>query len=553
MVKYSKIFRTLGKWTELASMMKRIIPILLFISLGLSAQVVRHDGVDKENPEDPTNMNMTDQERYETKTFIHDGLSQRTKEEECAKLGDPNACDGRGKTTFLGMDSSMFRILSQAYGMIMGMAGGSFEKATPKADAPASGGSGTTPPANGNANANSSEEKSQEDYCRYVAMATEIGGQAMQAMQQQRISSNSTPGENVQKTQLYKAAASHRAKAQTSTIAAVGWGGTFGCYAYMGIAGGINLTTGYWVKLAGSGLMTSFYLSEIKKNNEYADEVKGIADKLPGAGDCNRITQNDCYCAQPETMYDPQYCQQNMHNRNIGKESIRMACVDNQLKADAQCKCASSDTCFDKEFMTMVAGTNFGNAFLGTPDGDAFKALTRGELKGGKTTLASSGQALARHKIRMKEVSDQLGVPDTSVPSNMKGALANMQELGLTSSLAKTLAGNNLKLPGGDKYIGKFQSAYTKPTSYGSFSAASRGVSYTGGGNFRGNNSNNSGFANPFDKFNKNTKSTTGVKTLQFAEEATQQAQITQDKGRPLFEIISRRYQISGLRRLNIE
>ncbi|GAB4020156.1 MAG: hypothetical protein Fur0010_22590 [Bdellovibrio sp.] len=533
-----------------------VLIVFLFVSLGLQAQVVRHDGVDKEDPKNPTNMDITDQERYESKTFIHEGLSNRIMMEECEKLKDSNACQGRGKTEFMGVDSTMFKMLSQVYAMIIGMGDSKFKAketkpgATPTPSptvAPTQ-----TPVAGQNGNANGKEE-SKEDYCRYVAVATEMGGQLMQQMQQSRISSTATPGENVQKTQLYKAAASHRAKATTSTIAAIGWGGTFGCYAYMGTMGGIVTDGFYFLKLAGAGLMTSFYLSEIKKNNEYADEVSAIADKLPGAGDCNRVTQNDCYCAQPETMYDPQYCMQNLHNKNIGKESIRMTCVDDQLKADPQCRCLASDSCFDKQFMSMVGGTNFGNAFLGSPDGDAFKALARGELKGGKTVMASPSQAAARHNNRMKDVANQLGIPDASVPSNMKGGLASLQAMGLPTSLAKTIAGSSIKIPGADKYVGKFQSAYATPkfTSYSRSGA--RSLNYGGGNNFRKSN-NNGGFENPFDKLNKGkSRTASSVNTLEFAQQATEKAQITQDKGRPLFEIISRRYQISGLRRLNIE
>lgn len=537
---------------------KLLILILCLFSQLAWSQVVRHDGTEEtaNDPKNANNMDMTDTERYETKTFIHQGLSDRTMREECAKLDDGNACQGNGKTKFLGMDSALVKMLSQAYATVMGMAGGGFDKA-PVAAKPAAGSTTpTTPPAEGatpNAEA-SGKKETQDDYCKYVAMATEMGGQMMQQLQQSKISSTATPGENVQKTQLYKAAASHRAKAQTSTIAAVGWGATFSCYVYMGVAEGIVRGPSFYIKAAASGLMTSFYLSEIKKNNEYADEIKAIAEKLPGAGECNRITENDCYCAQPETMYDTQYCTQNLNNNKVGQESIRMTCVDNLLKADPQCRCIGSNTCFDKEFVSMVGGTNFGNAFLGSPDGDAFKSLTRGELKNGKTTLATAGQKAARQKARMQEAANQLGLVGPNVSSNQSGLVKGLEDLGLPSSLAKTLAAANLNNPAAGKYVARFQASGKASPYLASYSGGSgiKTMSFSGGSNFGRNKNSGNGFANPFDKLKKN-RATSSIKSMNFAEKAAQEAQINKDKSRPIFEIISRRYQITGLRRLSIE
>jgi len=523
---------------------KFFILILCLFSQLAWAQVVRHDVSEetKDDPKNPTNMDMTDQERYETKTFIHEGLSQRTMQEECAKLDDPNACQGQGRTKFMGVDSQLFKMLSSMYALIVGNIGSGFDKKPPDGKAEWD---KDTP----------KDEKTQKDYCAYVAMGTEMAGQVMQQMQQSNISGVNKPGENVQKTLLYKAAASHRAKAQTSTIAAVGWGGTLGCYVYMGTMGGISPTTSYWVKLAGAGLMTSFYMSEIKKNNEYADEIKGIADKLPGAGDCNKITETECYCAQPETMYDTSACAPFLGNNKIGQESIRMTCVDNQLKADPKCRCLGSNTCFDKEFVSMVGGTNFGNAFLGSPDGDAFKALTRGELKNGKTTLATAGQKAARNKSRMQEAANQLGLTSPSVPSSKAGLVSELENLGLPSSFAKTLAAANLNVPGAGKYLAKFQDAGKISPYYSSYSGSGSGVKtvhFSGGNNYGRKGSSSSGFDNPFNKL-KQKSSGSSIKSLDFAEKAAQEAQINKDKSRPIFEIISRRYQITGLRRLSIE
>ena len=54
-------------------------------------------------------------------------------------------------------------------------------------------------------------------------------------------------------------------------------------------------------------------------------------------------------------------------------------------------------------------------------------------------------------------------------------------------------------------------------------------------------------------KFGKKGKGKTSSKVLNYNEAAMRNADINKDKNRPIFEIISRRYKVSGYKRLSIE
>jgi hypothetical protein len=143
-----------------------ISAFVLMLSLTeVNAQIINNNtsagsGVDGEKTAEE--YDLTDKDRFESQVFVHDGLNNRQIQEECEKLKDSRACQGRGGTKFLGIDSGMVQAVSKVYSMfgaVMGASGGGGFSA-PKAEAPAEGATETA--TEGQAIAGESEGK--QDY-----------------------------------------------------------------------------------------------------------------------------------------------------------------------------------------------------------------------------------------------------------------------------------------------------------------------------------------------------------------------------------------------------
>jgi hypothetical protein len=168
---------------------------------------------------DPKTMDVTDQQRFQSQTFIHEGLSQRKLQEECAKLEDPAACMGKGKTKFMGMDSSLVKALSKAYSMVVGAlnisgaakGGGSSAKSADAGGAQGNAQGAQGGQAGGAAKTDGAQktDKEQTDYCSYIPMGTEAISMFMQQSAQNQLNNLPTNQETVQKDTVFKAARSH--------------------------------------------------------------------------------------------------------------------------------------------------------------------------------------------------------------------------------------------------------------------------------------------------------------------------------------------------------
>jgi hypothetical protein len=507
--------------------------------------------------QDTNLMDLTDQERYQSETYVHEGLSQRQLKEECAKLEDPAACMGRGKTKFLGMDSNMVKALSKAYSMVvgaLGVSGGGFKvDAKPDPDAPKT--EAKTTDKAGKGKDAGKEKEEQTDYCAFIPMGTEAVAMFMQTSAQSQLNNLPTNQETVQRDTVYKAARSHEEVAKNSQISATGFTATVGCYAVLAaVKPGVMSNPSFWVKSAGSGLLASFFWSEVGKHKDYAKQLREIADRLPGAGDCNPITEKACYCAQPETMYDPQNCLPYLSQKKIAESSIRTSCVDQNLKDDPKCNCVQTDTCYSKEFLQMVNGTNFGKAFLETSDAKSALGLTNGQLISGTTTGATTGLNAA--KSRMNNIASRAKGDSSPLSGAQKAELQAIESFGVPPALAQALASAPFD-SNAQKNLATFQQrgraaaqAATRVASYKNnildFSGG-RGINK---GKSGGNNGPN--IAALLNKAKGGKKGASDGNILKFAEEAQKNADITSHKDRDIFEIISRRYQVSGWQRLEL-
>ncbi len=513
-------------------------------------------------------MDLTDQEKQLSESFIHQGKANRIVEEQCNNSDENRAiCSGRtGKHKFMGMDPAMVQMVSKAYAMIgaMGDVGelskgdgkgvkGWFDK---KADKPA--GEASTATADNKPTPSGEENKKASDYCKYIPTVTETIAQFQQTTAQQTMNELPQNQDTAQKDALEKAAKAHDERAKQSQMQAVGWYGGAACYAARLATGGIALDWASGLKLGAATLLGTFYQNEVSAHKEYASKVREISSKLPGKGDCNPITDRLCYCSEPATENDPQYCLKEMHKKAIAKNSVRTSCINDQMKADPQCKCELSDTCFDKLVLTengveLGLSQGFANSpFKGVRD------LVRGELKGGTLSNESYSASMAAAKRALQELASKL--PDDNSPPPTGDKRKVMDELikrGFPALIAKQMAMAPMP-PGGEKYAAKFQGGALASINAAAVSATkgSNVLDFSGGSGLGTQGAKaQAEEKNDFDlsKFATNNKGKTpNAKVLTFLEKAQNQATIAK-KDTVIFEIISNRYQLSGRKRLEVE
>ncbi len=532
-----------------------IIFFLTFGSLGqaqaqLAGQKVKPGDIpDKASGE----YDLTDQNRFESQVFIHEGLSQRKLDEECSKLKDPRACDGRGKTSFLGVDSTIVQMVAKAYSIIggmMGMQGDAFDFKTKSGGAA----EGSTEGATETATEGAEEDGTKKNYCTLIPAAGEAVAMFAQQMAQNSLKSQPVTQETPQKEMLYRAARSHDARAKSAKIQGSVWGATTACYGAYMAAGGIVIDWKVIAQTAAAGFLTAFWFNEASQQEKYSKEINEIAESLPGRGDCNPHTQLNCYCTQPETMYDPTHCVPELHKKAIANDSFRVPCVDKDLKPDAQCDCISREACFDNEFFSDITAPGFVQ-FAKSSAGKDFRNLTRGQLTNGKLSAAGNSNAASAKKL----LGDLASKASDSKPLDRQGmAIADeFKKYGIPKPLAMLLASQPTTKTGQQKVSGLSADLQESRKKYNAArrSGGSSVLSFSRANGKIGSRNSKKGqnFNSMLNKFKK--KSPTNSKSvLKFAQEAEKKApQITRNKERPLFEIISRRYQVSGWRRLEIQ
>jgi hypothetical protein len=527
-----------------------ILALFLAMSMTTHAQiigVVKSDGSTTSN--DPNNLN--DADTYTRDNYIHSGYQQRELDEACK--GNQEACGGQD------IGSPYAAILGKAYGMIVGAIGGEFKikeeggDATAATDSNASTKEASGPDRNeATHKEGDKDKKTKSDNCKYIAIGTEVIAMFQQQSAQQNLANLPSNTDTAQKDQLFKAAMSHEERAENAKMQVIGWGATSICYSYYAfyaLAGGIQFDWNIGLKLVGSYALLAFYISEKIKHEDAADEVRKIANKLPGKGDCNPISDTACYCAQPETQNDVQYCMPQIRKRQVAATSTQVACLTNKLKADPKCGCLTQNTCYDTEFASNINSLGFGSAFNKSVT-KPFSKLTRGELVGANAAGgANRTSALAKQALR--KVANKYPNFTGNLSKSQKSQAKLLTSKGVPASLGALFASKNPK--GSSKYSGKFRRG-----SMGRISGVRRGRSsknsvlrFGGGG---GLNSKRKKYkSNNFMKnFGKKKVGRKGGKVVKFNNKAIRSAEISRNTSATVFDIISRRYMISGWNRLDL-
>lgn len=522
---------------------KFIYTLILLFSFSIEAQIIGVTNKDGEQKNDPDNLN--DADTYTRDNYIHSGYHQREMDKACK--GNEDACQG------LDVGSPYAAILGKAYGMIVGTLGSEF-KAKEDATASTDGKEPEkTPEQKREAERKEEDKEKKQDYCKYIAIGTEVIAMFQQQTAQTNLANIPMNEETAQRDQLMKSANSHEERADNAKMQVVGWGATTVCYAYYATMGGIQLDWNIGLKLVGSAALLAFYKSEMDKHSDAADKVRALAKKLPGKGDCNPITDKLCYCAQPETKNDVQVCMPQIRKRQMAATSTQVTCLDNKMRADPQCNCVASNTCYDTEFVSNINTMGFGSGFNNSVT-KPFGTLTRGELVGANARGgANQMNALARQALRKAD--KKFPAPRVNLSKKQMSQARLLSSSGVPKKLAATFAGKNLR--GASKYNGKFRGG-SMSKKYAAYSPGRRGnnsvISFSGGSGLQGRQKRKSGSGFNMNKFmKKKGPKTAKGSVVKFRGKAMKAAQVSKNSSASVFDIISRRYMISGWSRLELQ
>lgn len=539
--------------------MRLLASFLLIVSV--STQYSYSGATDDEttiNSED-----LTDQDRHTSENFIHKGLENRTKNELCGEDAETQkACEGQeAEEKFLGMDPSMMSALSKAYTLVIGTSSlgstlvttGEYDKSK-AADAKPDAKPEAKPETETEAKTDADADEKQDDYCRYIPLVTETIATFQQQTSGESISSIPTNQQTAQKDNMYKVVIAHEDRSDIAKMQFTGWGATTACYVGMMTMGAASLYAPQnLLKLAASGLMTGFFKSQVDAHQDYADKVRAVADKLPGKGDCNPITDKACYCAQEETMYDTRNCADEIKARvQAQAKDLSITCVNDKLNADPKCLCAISNTCFSKSFQHKVSGLDLTGAFKSNVL-DHVNSMSNGILKSGQMDGADN-KLFAISQRALKNASKYLKSNKNLSRSQKKEASA-FEKLGLDRSIAQRLASlpttpemkKNQRVIRRSGYSPNRRRSYRRSNKsngkvlrFGSSSGLHKQKSYKKRNSSR------------FSKGKKGSSKSSG-KILKFAQRATNQAQISSHTDKQIFDIISRRYKVSAWKRLEVK
>jgi len=243
-----------------------------------------------------------------------------------------------------------------------------------------------------------------------------------------------------------------------------------------------------------------------------------------------------------------------IRKRQIAANSVQVACMDNRMNPDPKCNCITTDTCYDKEFVNNISGLDFGTGFNQGVTGPLRK-IARGELGQGNVTGSAVRQAaLAKQAMRkIKPIdfnenlnkaqrAEALALTKQGIPASVAGKVASI------NVPRSALRGVRSRL-GNVKYASYGKSAY-------SGKERSKVLSFSGGGDGLNGRGKKSGSSVNFNKFlKKRKKNPKGGKVLSFRDKASRSgsAQISKDTSRSVFDIVSRRYMISGWGRLELD
>lgn len=518
------------------------------------------------DPNDPKKRPLTAKEKILSKQYVHQGHLQRKFKEAC-EGENAAACDGEDAFVLGETGDVLVQSISKMYSvffspstqkLISGIGGG---KATKKSeskskskgkDTEKSGKDKTAKTKKDKAPTDSKESGSPSPLCDYIPMATELAAKTTQGLTQKKIKQEPVKPGETQKNALYQVSRIHRGRANAATVQAGGWAATSTCIIASGLwNGGLSaFGTMDVIKIAASAGLASFYALKMEKHKSYQRKVKRIADKLPGKGDCNPVTDIHCYCTEPSTENDPNYCVASPFVRRADGTVVAVSCVDKDLKADPKCDCAKKNTCIDRKFVPLHGAFKAGN--LGVNSGiSGMGSLANGTLKAANVFTAVKGsKALSSNLFKQKELAKK--IPKVTLTKEQEKEANVLKKLGVPVPFARLMA----KMPADPNVMSQISApplrySRTRRPRYRRGSGSSRLV-YFGKRQGSSRGSSRSKDLNFLNKKSRGRQGASSGKVLNFSPGIQQGADLSRDSSKSLFKIINYRYRSSAWKKINI-
>ena len=520
---------------------------------------------------------LTDAERQLSQDYTHEGKQRRIITESCLEKANPglgsdgakrlstlvdsedlsthqkkmisranDLCQGRMEAKAFGLGEGTVKMASKMWSLVMGLGGGG----------------GMTMK---NLNDVAEEEpEEQSDVCRYIPVGTEAVAAFQQRTTNNHIINSVHPKNDAQYAAIMKAARMYDSQKDNTKVLTVGWGLTSACYTALMAKGGVELNPvkGWqnYLKMGASTFMTLYYMKMIKIHGNRASIMRGIAESLPKRGDCNPVTDRNCYCTEETSRNDPkyeEYCAPFAQERKTAplqkKVSRLQGCIDNRAKEDPSCRCMIQKNCLDNGFERV-----FQKGSLPGLSGTAFITDLKGLARGGVDTGEVTGLARAKKyaaksidflKKNIKEIPD-----DAPLSPEEKRQVRILKNTGLPGLISRGLA---LHTPtANERWMAQgFNRANEGQRKSSSRSREKKGgtgkvLTYEGGeglGPKRKRKRKGDDFSNPYAHLlgkKKGGKNSPQGKTLAFAQRAHEAAQVHRLPETSLFAIISARYRV---------
>ena len=521
---------------------------------------------------------LTEDERIDADTYIHEGLTQDAIDSACQSTQDRrrtyNDLCSNDQNAFARSGAqaveTMIPIASQAYSMFsnlssIGGTGGAFTRSV--SDGASEGATETATEA-GEQGSNEADEKNVQDYCQYIPMVTELAAQAYQAIQTNQIDEQFNGGQensedpvharnkksNRQIESMHAVAATQKQRSRAALIQTSGWGATSACYIGYMLTPSMNIDAKMVLKMSSAVLLTTFYGLKTNAHMRRHDAIMDLIASLPQQGHCNPHTETTCFCntkssATSDAQNFAKYCiPKAFKNRDPNNAFV---CINQQRQVDTECNCASDDTCFDKRLRDGALSIGLGPSSI-KDTMQNLRPISKG--LGGNEILANANRSAAMAKKLIQKHVGKIR-PHTNLNDSQTKIAKEMVKMGVPAIAASRIAGQALSA----KVPSSISGAANAVASLGTGSNAKSALresslkfdSSSGGTNKT--RKKRSAFKNPFGrKKKKNAKGkNTGVEVMDFYSKAQQRATITKDKSKHLFRIISHRYQMSAWKRFD--
>lgn len=508
---------------------------------------------------------LTAEEEKEAENYIHAGKADRVHYEMCAD--DPEKCYGEDAwDSGSGMSKleKMMPVVTKAYAAFTGLAGGDVSRTVEKNGKPVkigedrseytwqegeNGAEGSyvgkdNTPAEQN-QLDKSEDKTEDgmDVCGKLPVIVEGVSVAYQTTQnnQTQQSVQSTQAQAQQRQSFLALSKMHKDRASAAKYQAAGWGSVAACYVVDAAAYGAVRDWKLYTKIAAATLITGFYLKKVDAHNDKASLLKKMADTLPGAGDCNPHTDTSCFCAE-ESSYasDPTNYMKYCVPKDLQREGniAGYACADKDGKADVSCKCKSTNSCIQASIVGDAMKLGLNPAAMKNPL-QGLKHLSTGHSGANLGDITRANLAMAKKSLSGYK-------PKVSLNSNEKDLAKDFSGNGLPAGAAATLAKYSSKLKGAvpeslNSSVAAFNPGKSKNQA---ISSNPRNKAVMKSGSSARNSSRRKSSSNPFARKSRSSSKTSSVDIIDFAEKAAREAEITKDKSKPIFEIITYRYKM---------